>query len=426
MAQSFPVRDVSDAVVGKAEAGMAKVFPAGTNDPSFSTTYEYPDAFQQQDRSDNTNAGSIIQSARYPLKDEGDHFIRFFINLNEESKLIKRNLVQTTGYVDNRDQNRANTNSTDINAVSGAIGATGAALGALGAASLGIKAMRTLFRSKVARSGVVGGAALVSPSTANAGISDGGQQINSILSEDFGLQNKLKRLAANITLYTPAEVRSNYSFEYDVPEDVLVTLAQSQNYEALKTSLNQVGAAVTGIGSEGAMEKLGVAGGLLTAFGRIITAKNETVSLLSRTALNPRRDVLFRYVGNRQFQFNFVFAPRSAEEAREVYNIIYLFKYFSHPEMLPGYGNFLYLYPAEFDIEYGLRIDSARGDKIEERNRFINKISSCVVDNISVDYAPGGSFQSLQDGEPVITTLGISFREIETLHRDRIAQGDSY
>lgn len=423
MAQSFPVRDVSDAVVGKAEAGMAKIYPAGADDNlSYTNTYDYPDAFSQQAKAPDPDS-ALIQSARYPLKDEGDHFIRFFINLNEESKLIKSNSVITTGYVDNRDQNRNNTNTTDINAVNAGVTAVAGTAAAVGGASLGAKFLKNLFQSKVSR--LVTGATIAGASTSagsgnnSTSIND---QLNSILSETFGLQNKLKRLAANITLYTPAEVRSDYSFSYDMPSNILVTLAQSQNYEAMKSGLNQFTSALTDLEPGKAAE---LAGTGLGKFGRILATGarggSETAQLLSRTVGNARKDVLFQYVGNRQFRFNFVFAPRSLEEAFEVYRIIWLFKYFSHPEMLPGYGNFLYLYPAEFDIEYGLRTLTVNGTT-EGNNRYINKISSCVVDNISVDYAAGGSFQSLQNGEPVITTLGLSFREIETLHRDRIAK----
>lgn len=420
MAQSFPVTDLSQAVVGKVEAGMSTVYPAGADDNlSYTNTYDYPDAFSQQAKAPDPDS-ALIQSARYPMKDEGDHFIRFFINLNEESKLIKSNSVITTGYVDNRDQNRSNTNTTDINAVSAGVTTVAGTAAAVGGASLGAKFLKNLFQSKVSK---LGAAATIAGTSTAAGVGNTGasigDQVNSILSETFGLQNKLKRLAANITLYTPAEVRSDYSFSYDMPSNLLVTLSQSQNYEAMKSGLNQFVSALTDLEPGRAAEIAGTSAG---KFGRILaTGGSQTAQLLSRTAKNSRKDVLFQYVGNRQFRFNFVFAPRSLEEAFEVYRIIWMFKYFSHPEMLPGYGNFLYLYPAEFDIEYGLRTLTTSGNS-ESNNRYINKISSCVVDNISVDYAPGGSFQSLQNGEPVITTLGLSFREIETLHRDRIAK----
>jgi hypothetical protein len=415
MTQSFLVRDQNDSVVGTSESG---VYPAGSSE-GYTNTKVYNETYIP-----------AVRSLRYPMKDEGDHFIRFFINLNEESKLIKRNIVSTTGYVDNRDQNRANTNTTDINAIETAGAVAGGAVGAniaAGTTAVGAAFLKNLFKSKKAKAA----AGVTATGVVAAGAAGGyaaGEQIASVLSETFRLQNRLKKLAANITIYTPAEVRSNYSFQYETPDDLLVTLAQSQNYEALKASLNQITSPMmTDDSLDNIVQRLGEsgseAGQTLGKFGRILASANQTVSLLSRTAINTRRDVLFRYVGNRSFQFNFVFAPRNKEEANEVSEIIKMFKYFAHPEMLPGYGNFLYLYPAEFDIEYGLRTPSQGAGPEEYNNQFLNKISSCVVENMTVDYAPGGSFQSLERGEPIITTLSLSFKEIETLHRDRIAEG---
>jgi hypothetical protein len=150
-----------------------------------------------------------------------------------------------------------------------------------------------------------------------------------------------------------------------------------------------------------------------------MSASSEAFSNLGRTAVNPKRDVLFNSVGNRRFKFDYVFAPRSKEEAIEVSNIIYAFKLFAHPELIAGYAQYLYLYPAEFDIEY--RMIDSNGNDIE--NPHLNRISSCVLESIDVVYAPNGSFQSLANGEPVITNMSLSFMEIETLHQDKIKQG---
>jgi hypothetical protein len=361
-----------------------------------------------------------IKSARYPLAGTGSHFVRFYINLNEESKLIADNVIGTTGYVDNTQQNRANRDDVSIDALrtAGQVAGTvagakvGANLGsAVGGAVGGLGGVKGRFLGKAA------GLAIGGIAGAYFGGEAGGE-IAEILAEKFSLTKKLKRLEAGITLYTPGNVRASYTFKYDMPEDLLVTLAQSENFESIKSGLESMKSAITGEGAAEAVKNLG-------AFGRIIATGvsgangSKTVSMLSRTAINSRRDVVFQYVGNRQFRFEYTFAPRDIKEAEEVDRIIFMFKYFAHPEVLQGYSQFLYLYPAEFDIEYGMRVDG--GQEIANPN--VNKISSCVLDSVDVDYSPTGRFQTLEKGEPVIIKMSLMFREIETLHRARIAKG---
>lgn len=81
---------------------------------------------------------------------------------------------------------------------------------------------------------------------------------------------------------------------------------------------------------------------------------------------------------------------------------------------------YLFIYPAEFDIEYGIRDENGN----ERDNIFLNKISSCVLTGLNVSYAAsGGSYQSLRNGEPIHTKMNLQFMEIETLHRGRIEAG---
>jgi hypothetical protein len=99
--------------------------------------------------------------------------------------------------------------------------------------------------------------------------------------------------------------------------------------------------------------------------------------------------------------------------------IIYLFKLYSHPEVMKGFGQFLSIYPAEFKIEYYFIND--QGDHVI--NPYMNQISSCVCTGMNVSYASNGSYQSLMNGEPTIVNLSLRFMEIETLHQDRIRKG---
>lgn len=354
-----------------------------------------------------------VRSLTYPLNGGNTHYVRFSINLSEESKLVKLNQVEVTGDADLSGQNRSFRNQTD----QGAINTAATVASAYAGSQLGAAGAKLLFKGKSSAGlATVGGTVLGAAAGALAG-----ESIGELVSEYLKVTNKIKRLAANITLYTPANVRANYSLNYDMPEDLLVTLAQTENYEAIKSGLSAALSPIT----ERTAESVKNSAATFGRFGRILaTSASPTVSMLSRTAVNVRKDVMFKHVGNRQFVFDYVFAPKSETEAKEVADIIFMFKYFAHPEMLSGYGNFLYLYPAEFDIEYGMKIgDPNVGPQQQKENKHVNKISSCVLTDISVNYSAEGSFQSLEKGEPIMTTLSLVFREIETLHRERIAKG---
>lgn len=380
--------------------------------------------YTKKSTDDGTNVygADKVRSYEYPLSKQNDHYVRFSINLTEESRLIKRKQVTVTGNADNSEQNRINTN-TAISAAGGAL-ATGAAVvaGTAMVSPLIIGGAATALGSLFARKGLVGagltvgvpaylatqteGGKAITGSAADM-IKSGSEYVGESLDDIFAFTNKLKRLAAQITLYTPSSVRVQYGMQYEIMDNELIAiLMQEKNFESLKQGLSN--SAEYG---ENFKKLASVAG-----------STSKVASILSKRAINKRKDVMFRGIDNRSFNFDYVFAPRNAEEAKEVAGIIFMFKYFAHPELADGYMNFMYTYPAEFDIEYGYR---SKGDDIvgETMNPNMHRISSCVLSGISVDYSPNGSFQTLEQGEPCMVVLGLQFQEIETLHRDKIGLG---
>lgn len=442
---SNPILDSLGNIIGFRSGGGGDFAGGGASGswdiaPPTATTYNSADTRNPDDETANR-----IRDLRYPLAGGNSHYVRFYINVTEEARLIKTNKVATTGYVDYSEQDRAYRNQTSADAISTGAGiAAGVAVTAAGVGSAisggvlrGAAATKALFKSKGSIGGLTAGVASVIGTGAAAALGYGAVNANipgtngSIADaaiDTFKLTQRLKRLAASISLYTPANVRANYNFSYDMPDDLLVHLAQQDNYDAIKKGLQAMASPITGLadGPGGFMADVGKAGAAGAAavgsVGRILTATTQTGSMLSRSAVNKKRDIMFQHVGNRMFSFEYVFAPKSAEEAKEVDDIIFMFKYFAHPEMLEGYGNFLYLYPAEFDIEYGMITNDGTSES-QMQNKYLNKISSCVLTAIDINYAPNTSFQSLENGEPPVVTLTMQFQEIETLHRDRIAKG---
>ena len=399
---SSPIYDENGNVIGtKSGSDMSMLSTAGQI-RSMPTIYESNNNINP-DTLDTYNISSGgVDNLTYPSNGGNSHFIRFYINLNEESRLIKNNVMEVVGDANYAEQNRSFQNQTSAEALK--VGGTVA--GTLAGLSMGIDAtdrIKGIFKGKLGSgsAAAIGGAL---GATVGAGL---GYEVTNLAIEKFKLTQRLKRLAANITLYTPANIKARYHFDYEMPEDLIVTLANHENFNSISAGLKTMGESITS-----------------GSLARIFASANQTTSMLSRTAVNHKRDIMFKHVGNRQFEFIYTFAPKTAEEAKVVHDIVFMFKYFSHPEILQGYGNFLYLYPAEFDIEYGQVFQDSVHGKVEDGNPYLNKISSCVLTDIDVNYSAGNnSFQSLENGEPIITTLSLVFKEIETLHRDRIARG---
>ena len=103
--------------------------------------------------------------------------------------------------------------------------------------------------------------------------------------------------------------------------------------------------------------------------------------------------------------------PRSRAEALNVRRILNLFKFHMHPEL--SAAGLFYLYPSEFEIRYFFK---------NKENTYFDKISTCVLKNMSVDYG-GDIFSSFDDGIPVEINLTLQFQELELLTKERIAQG---
>jgi hypothetical protein len=103
--------------------------------------------------------------------------------------------------------------------------------------------------------------------------------------------------------------------------------------------------------------------------------------------------------------------PRSPLEAENIKRILNLFKFHMHPEL--SKGGLFYIYPSEFEIKYFYR---------DKENTYFDKISSCVLEDMSVDYG-ADIFSTFEDGNPVEINLTLKFKELELLTKDRITQG---
>lgn len=137
--------------------------------------------------------------------------------------------------------------------------------------------------------------------------------------------------------------------------------------------------------------------------------------------LNPYKEVLFKGIGHRTFQFSFKFTPRNERESIIVKKIIHKFRV----NAAPTYTNLgendrtdmAFLgYPNEFRIEFRKTGDYSR-------NTFIPQIAACALTNISVNYGPQGMYEGHADGSPTEIELSLDFKELELITRGKVQDG---
>ena len=232
------------------------------------------------------------------------------------------------------------------------------------------------------------------------------------------LFNKTSRIQESIALYLPPNVEDNTTAGYnDFRTGIAGFIAASG------VNMSQIGDAES------------LARSLVASSGQLLDkAAKKAVSELSEIALgaegteqlinkafgqadNPYMEVLFDAMALRTFTYNFTFAPRNEQEAIEVKKIIQLFRFHMAPELQGGQSRFLTL-PSQFDIHYMF----LSKDGVASENNYYNKIATCVLQNCAVNYTPNG-VKSFEDGGPVQTTMTLTFKEIELLTKEKIAQG---
>lgn len=150
--------------------------------------------------------------------------------------------------------------------------------------------------------------------------------------------------------------------------------------------------------------------GLFAATGRVI---------------NPMLELIYSSPSLRSFQFEFMFYPRSEKEAFDVQRIIDRFRFHQAPELdkfKSGRQTGMLIPPSEFDIKfyYGGR-----------QNPNIPPITTCVLENVQVNFAPRGwsAYEAVGEnvpalgrtGMPVAIQMSLTFRETSYLTKEDFA-----
>lgn len=345
----------------------------------------------------------------------GDNYVVFYVNVHQDSILVKND---SGGYVDSSRQSERG----EVAKLSGK------ALGTLGVGAGAAAAQGADVAGRVA--GAVGGNLNPVAGTVTnlaAGGMLGGAIVNNIGGPKAQYKNQLKAIA----LHMPGDLSIKYGVSWEATS-LAGTTAMAMGLEnAAKAGAvgALAGAAVGAIvgGKKGALVGAALGGAAGAAAGGSGVAVDyasglamqapgvgEALSKSSGTAANPKKEQLFKEVDYRSFSFTYQFFPRSADEAKTIQQIIEQFKLHMHPEFRPGTNQFLYIYPSEFDIYY---YNKGR------ENLNIHRHTSCVLTDMSVTYAPQGTFTSFANGMPTQINVSLSFRELALLTKENILDG---
>lgn len=355
----------------------------------------YPiDLFSNENSSATKTAGNNFYNEKYL------NYVVFYINVSDQSRVFTEAKAEVVGDVDKTEQNTIQGKQASIGTAAGTAGTAGAALGTVtgilegagkNAGSIGTKGGTATFVKGTL--GTAGARAVQGGALAAAQVGYG-----KVLETATGLKptNKIKRLKTAIALHVPQEVQVGYRATY--------------GEEELGAIFGAAGEAATG--SAGAV---GTGAGAAVVKGFEMNPARGLLSSLYKAAPNPRKEQLFKSMEFRRFSFNYQFAPRSSEEASYIKRIINMFKFHMHPEFQNSVNKMLYLFPSEFDIVYYF------GDK---EHPHLNRISTCVLTDMNINYSPNGQFSTFKDGFPSQINVQMQFLELETLTKERFLGQD--
>ena len=160
-----------------------------------------------------------------------------------------------------------------------------------------------------------------------------------------------------------------------------------------------------------AAKQIGV--GAIAGFAGV--SANQLLALSTGQIYNPNVELLYNGPRLRGFNFNFTFVPKSAAEARIVNNIIMEFKKWSAPE---DTGDGMYKVPHVWRVQYM----TGSG-----KNKNMNSFKKAALSNVAVQNNQGMNMHmSFPDGMPIITSLSLSFTEVDVITRNDHLDGNSF
>jgi hypothetical protein len=262
-----------------------------------------------------------------------------------------------------------------------------------------------------------------------------------------------KKVATTISLYMPDTLSMNYHAEYSE-----LSIMDATN------SMNRVAGAIGSLAED--LQKGGVGGDNfknsvaknVNAYGAeaALRAVDATTGMQTTTlglramglAVNPQLQLVYKGVGFRTFSMEFLFTPSTKEESDQISAIVNSFIYAAAPTVQTETNGMYFIPPSIFNMSFkvaetgqfssltnmlqkagnsiipGVPLGTSLARRFGAastgvENDRLYKVGDCVLEDISVDYAPNG-WAAYSGGAPVQTRLTLSFKEMDILDRTRM------
>jgi hypothetical protein len=256
----------------------------------------------------------------------------------------------------------------------------------------------------------------------NFSTAQGGNAIDRNSTGNGDRSRTLKSIYLPIPLNISANAKAEYAgFEFGEE-------ARKIGYSALDQGLNL--AASLAAASKGPSAGAAATQGIAMAKAISNYALSGSSAKLGRI-LNPHKQLLFKGVELRNFDFQYKLVARNVEETDTIDYIIRLLRYHMLPDLgsgipfigavgLSGAGMAL-KYPSEFDMAFYMY----DGNSQPKLNPYLPAISTCVLTKMDVTYGEK-EIVSHADGSPVELTLSLSFQETQVMTKSVVKAFDSY
>jgi len=284
------------------------------------------------------------------------------------------------------------------------------------------------------------------PSKADA-IFGGADQVGKIFNGGFQTtaNYNLEQLVGTVYLPMPNGVRDSNNVSWG--EDAMNNLAAAATANTMADMVGTAGFAAAGavlggqqgmqaalafknigtlLAQGGASEELGMLVGPMAA-SKLLKAQGfgvETESILARGAgivPNSNLELLFNAPTLRSFSFVYRLSPRSSEEAAIVRRILRFFKQGMAARKTTGQSgqsSFFLGTPNVFRLEY----KTVNKESIDG----VNKFKTCALSSFSCDYTPDGFWAAYDSGQPVSTTMSMTFNELEPIYDTDYQENNIY
>ncbi len=198
-------------------------------------------------------------------------------------------------------------------------------------------------------------------------------------------------------------------FKRDVADE-LSGLVNADDF-SMETLGNRAKSAVerfkgTKIGPMARQAGMNIAGDLTT-----MTAQ-QIMSVTRGEIYNPNVEMFYNGPKLRDFTFNFKMTPKSSKDAQAIMNIIREFKTWSSPE---EQGQ-KFKIPHVWKVSYG-----------GQAKNYYNKFKAAALTNVNVQFNAGlDGHMTFIDGCPIVSSLILSFKEVELVTRKDHSGGSGF